>query len=159
MIQETSSEHNCFIFSNIYQNNDQIGSGFPPTSGHMHPTSGHFGLYYSQSMIAATGAGIQPRPNPGTGKLISVLSRIIEPNPPRMFFRIGLESSRGLYSVYIKELVIPNDIKDKHTLYILVTSLLTIHKHVVSVYSGDSITYTVHLYSGYSALFTQIQHG
>ena len=68
----------------------------------------------------------------------------------------------GLDSVYIKELVIPDNninIKDKHTLYILVTSLLTIHKHVVSVYLRDSITYIVHLHSGYSALFTQIQHG
>ena len=42
LINKTSSEHYCFIFSNIYQNNDQIGSGFPPNSGHIPPTSGSF---------------------------------------------------------------------------------------------------------------------
>ena len=36
----TSSEHYCFIFSNNYQNNDKIGSGFLPTSGKIPPTSG-----------------------------------------------------------------------------------------------------------------------
>ena len=36
----TPSEHYCFIFSNIYQNTDKVGSGFPPTSGQIAPTSG-----------------------------------------------------------------------------------------------------------------------
>ena len=40
LMKKTSSERHCFIFSNIYQNNDNIGSGFPPTSGQMPPTSG-----------------------------------------------------------------------------------------------------------------------
>ena len=39
-MKRTSSEHYCFIFSNSYQNNDNIGSGFPPTSCHIPPTSG-----------------------------------------------------------------------------------------------------------------------
>ena len=39
-VGKTSSEHHCFIFSNIYQNNDKMGSGFPPTSGLIPPTSG-----------------------------------------------------------------------------------------------------------------------
>ena len=37
---KTSSEHYYFIFSNIDQNNNiEIGSGFPPTSGQIPPTS------------------------------------------------------------------------------------------------------------------------
>ena len=39
-MKKTSSEHYCFIFSNIYQNNYNIGSVFPPTSGQILPTSG-----------------------------------------------------------------------------------------------------------------------
>ena len=39
-MEKTSSENDCFIFSNIYQNNDNIGSGFPPISGKMPQTSG-----------------------------------------------------------------------------------------------------------------------
>ena len=36
-MKKTSSEYCCFIFSNIYQNDDKIGSGFPPTSGQIYP--------------------------------------------------------------------------------------------------------------------------
>ena len=40
LMKKTSSEHYCFIFSNIHQNDDEIESGFPPTSGQIPPTSG-----------------------------------------------------------------------------------------------------------------------
>ena len=39
-MKRISSEHYCFIFNNIYQNNDNIESGFPTTSGKIPPTSG-----------------------------------------------------------------------------------------------------------------------
>ena len=32
-----------FLFSNLYENNNYMGSGFPPTSGQIPPTSGSSG--------------------------------------------------------------------------------------------------------------------
>ena len=39
LMKEAQSEHYCFIFSNIYQNNDIMRSGLPPTSSQLPPIS------------------------------------------------------------------------------------------------------------------------
>ena len=39
-MKETSPEYDRFIFFNINQNNNKLGSGITPTSDQIHPTSG-----------------------------------------------------------------------------------------------------------------------